>query len=63
VQQIIGAKADLVAGQTQDARIAGSEHFDFRSPAKPEFLKLMYVVWLAHDLANPCAPSGRKLPQ
>lgn len=35
-QQIVGADADFVAGQTNDAGVAGPEHLDLRATTQPE---------------------------
>lgn len=46
-QALIGPQADFVAGQTDDAGIAGAEHLDGHALAEAKFVQVMNVFGLA----------------
>jgi hypothetical protein len=56
-EQIVRAEAKLIAGDAEDARIAGAEHFDPRAAADAELFEPMHVVGPAED-----AKDRRRLP-
>jgi hypothetical protein len=63
VQQVFGAKTYLVAGQSDNARITGPEHFNHRTAPQPELFELMHMVGMAENAKNAPATAFRKLPQ
>ena len=52
-----------MAGQPQDARIAGPEHLDLRSAAQSELFELVDVVGMAEDPGDAGAMAGREVFQ
>jgi hypothetical protein len=63
VQQGVGAKADFIAGQTDDARITRPKHFDLRPAAQSELFELVNVVGVAEDAGDTSAMTDRKVLQ
>ena len=60
VQPIIRSKTDLVPGQSNNARIAGSKHLDLRPAAQPKLLQPVNVVGLPQNVNNMGTTPGRK---
>ena len=63
VQQIVGPKADLAAGQTNNAGITASKHLDFRPPAQTKLGKLMNLVGMTNDAGDASTLADGKLFQ
>jgi len=62
VQQVVGAKADFVSGQPNDAWISGTEHLNPRSATKPELVEPVNVLGMAENLGNAGTMPNGKVP-
>jgi hypothetical protein len=62
-EQIVGPKAHLAAGQTNDARITAPKHLNFRSPAQAELRKLVNLIGMAKDARDTGTLADEKLFQ
>lgn len=63
IQKIIGPEAKFIAGDSQNARSAGAEHFNPRSATNAELLQTMNVVRIATYTKNGSRMSDGKMLQ
>jgi hypothetical protein len=63
VEQVVGAEADFVSGQPNDARIARAKHLDRGPAAQSELFEPVDVIGRADNLDDPGTMPGGKAPQ
>jgi hypothetical protein len=61
VEQVVAAEADLVAGESEDAGVAATEHLDPRTASETELGELVDVVGLARHGGDPSVMTRAKL--